>query len=222
MYGWGCALVVLAGLGVDPWTVLAQGIAIQTGWGVGWVTNLVGLAVLLLWIPLRQRPGLGTIANIALVGTALQISLTLIAPPQTPIMRALFLIAGVTVVGMASGIYIGARFGPGPRDGLMTGLHARFGWPLWACRAIVEATVLVAGILLGGTVGIGTVVFAATIGPAVHASVAIVDRIRAAARMRRLAGPRALSAVRSAASRSRDASSRGGRSSRPPSTGKCP
>ncbi|GAA3017148.1 YczE/YyaS/YitT family protein [Microbacterium aurantiacum] len=111
LYGFGCALIVLAGLGVDPWTVLAQGIAVQTGWGIGWVTNLVGLLVLVLWIPLRQRPGVGTIANIALVGTTLQISLGFLPSPTNPVGQAAFLVGGVAVIGLASGIYIGARLG---------------------------------------------------------------------------------------------------------------
>ncbi|MGQ2913401.1 membrane protein YczE [Microbacterium aurantiacum] len=221
LFGFGCALIVLAGLGVDPWTVLAQGISVQTGWGIGWVTNLVGLAVLLLWIPLRQRPGVGTIANIALVGTTLQISLGFLPSPTNPAGQAAFLVGGVAVIGLASGIYIGARLGPGPRDGLMTGLNARFGWPLWACRAGVESTVLLIGLALGGSVGIGTVVFAVTIGPAVHASIALVDRIRSSSRIRLVPARRGLSAPRSAANRSPGASSHAVRSSRSPSTDTC-
>lgn len=168
LYGTGCALTVAAGLGVDPWTVFAQGLSRVTGVGIGWVTNIVGLAVLLLWIPLRQKPGVGTIANILLVGTSIQISLMVLPHPQDILGQTLMLVGGVVLVAVASGLYIGARFGPGPRDGLMTGMNARLGWPIWACRLSVEGSVLVLGWLLGGTVGIGTVIFALGIGPLVH------------------------------------------------------
>ncbi|MFB3979349.1 membrane protein YczE [Microbacterium proteolyticum] len=168
LYGFGCALTVAAGLGVDPWTVFAEGLSRVTGIGIGWITNIVGLAVLLLWIPLHQRPGVGTVANILLVGTTMQLALGVLPQPTHLVWQAAMLVAGVVTVAVASGLYIGAHFGPGPRDGLMTGLHARFGWPIWACRLSVEGTVLVAGWLLGGTVGVGTVVFALGIGPLVH------------------------------------------------------
>lgn len=167
-YGFGCALTVAAGLGVDPWTVFAEGLARVTGIGVGWITNIVGLGVLLLWIPLRQMPGVGTVANILLVGTSMQVALGFLPHPDVWWLQSLMLVAGVVVVAAASGLYIGARFGPGPRDGLMTGLHARFGWPIWACRLGVEGSVLALGWFLGGTVGVGTVVFALGIGPLVH------------------------------------------------------
>lgn len=173
-YGFGCALTVAAGLGVDPWTVFAEGLSRVTGIGVGWITNIVGLGVLLLWIPLRQRPGVGTIANILLVGTSMQIALGFLPHPDVLWLQALMLVAGVVVVAAASGLYIGARFGPGPRDGLMTGLHSRFGWPIWVCRLSVEGTVLVLGWLLGGTVGVGTVVFALGIGPLVHVALPLL------------------------------------------------
>lgn len=168
LYGFGCALTVTAGLGVDPWTVFAEGLSRVTGIGIGWITNIVGLAVLLLWIPLRQRPGIGTVANILLVGTSMQLALAVLPFPTDAPWQAAMLVAGVVTVAVASGLYIGAHFGPGPRDGLMTGLHSRYGWPIWACRLGVEGSVLVAGALLGGTVGIGTVVFALGIGPLVH------------------------------------------------------
>lgn len=168
LYGFGCALTIAAGLGVDPWTVFAEGLSRVTGIGVGWITNIAGLGVLLLWIPLHQRPGVGTLANILLVGTSMQLALGVLPHPDAVVWRAAMLVAGVVTVAVASGLYIGAHFGPGPRDGLMTGLHARLGWPIWACRLGVEGTVLVAGWMLGGTVGIGTVVFALGIGPLVH------------------------------------------------------
>lgn len=176
LFGVGCAVMVEAGIGLDPWTVFAQGISRQTGIGIGWVANIVGFLVLLAWIPLRQRPGVGTVANILLVGTAMQFAIDLLPAPEGFVAQLLVFLGGVAIVALASGLYIGARFGPGPRDGLMTGLHARFGWPIWAARLGVESTVLVAGWLLGGTVGLGTVLFAVLIGPAVHVTLPWFDR----------------------------------------------
>ncbi len=187
LYGFGCALTVAAGLGVDPWTVFAQGLSRVSGIGIGWITNIVGLGVLLLWIPLRQKPGVGTVANILLVGTSLQLSLGILPHPDVLWLQALMLVAGVVLVAVASGLYIGARFGPGPRDGLMTGMNARFGWPIWACRLTVEGSVLALGWLLGGTVGIGTVVFALGIGPLVHLALPLLATPRPAARPRAVA-----------------------------------
>lgn len=178
LYGAGCALTVRAGLGVDPWTVLAEGVALQTGVGIGWVTNVLGLLVLLLWIPLRQKPGAGTVANILVVGTVMQLVLDALPAVDGLWAQLGMLLGGIVAVAVASGLYIGARFGPGPRDGLMTGLHARFGWPVWACRAGVELTVLAIGWVLGGTVGIGTVLFALLIGPLVHMALPLLDTRR--------------------------------------------
>jgi uncharacterized membrane protein YczE len=175
LYGAGCALTVEAGLGVDPWTVFAQGLSIHTGIGIGWITNIVGFLVLLLWIPLRQKPGIGTVANILLVGTSMQVALWVMPPVAGIAAQIGVLVGGILLVALASGLYIGGRFGPGPRDGLMTGLHARFGWPIWACRALVEVSVLAIGWVLGGTVGIGTVLFAALIGPLVHIALPLLD-----------------------------------------------
>ena len=179
LYGVGDGLMITAGLGVDPWTVFAQGLARHTGIGVGWITNIVGLLVLLLWIPLRQKPGIGTLLNVLLVGTAIQGTVTVVPPVHGLLAQVLVLVAGVLVVALASGLYIGARFGPGPRDGLMTGMNARLGWPIWVSRLTVEVTVLVIGWLLGGTVGIGTVVFALGIGPLVHIALPLLDTARA-------------------------------------------
>ena len=180
LYGAGDALMIAAGFGLDPWTVFAQGIALHTGIGIGWVTNIVGLLVLALWIPLRQRPGAGTIANILLVGTAIQVTLELLPPITGLLPRILVFVAGLLAVALASGLYIGSRFGAGPRDGLMTGMHARLGWPIWVARLSVELTVLLVGWLLGGTVGIGTVVFATCIGPLVHVALPLLDTARPA------------------------------------------
>ncbi|MEW9531122.1 YitT family protein [Microbispora sp. NPDC049125] len=163
-YGAGIALLVRSNLGLDPWEVFHQGLSIQTGWSMGMCINLVGALVLLLWIPLRQRPGLGTISNVLLVGTCADAVMWLVpAPSQWPVQWA-FLIGGIVTIAASSGLYINAGFGPGPRDGLMTGLH-RLGLSIRLARTIVELTVLAAGWLLGGTAGIGTIVFALTIGP---------------------------------------------------------
>ncbi|WP_374974521.1 YitT family protein [Microbacterium trichothecenolyticum] len=182
LYGAGCALTVEAGLGVDPWTVFAQGLSVRTGIGIGWITNIVGFFVLLLWIPLRQKPGVGTIANILLVGTSMQIVLGVVPPVSGFAPQLATLLGGIVLVAVASGLYIGAHFGPGPRDGLMTGMNARLGWPIWVCRALVEVSVLLVGWLLGGTVGIGTVLFAVLIGPLVHIALPLLDTRRTQAR----------------------------------------
>lgn len=188
LFGAGCAVMVDAGIGLDPWTVFAEGVSEHTGLGIGWVVNITGFLVLLLWIPLRQKPGIGTVANILVVGTAIQVTLPLLATPDHWVARIGMFLAGTVLVGIASGIYIGARLGPGPRDGLMTGMHQRWGWPIWAGRLGVEATVLVTGWLLGGTVGLGTVLFAVLIGPIVHVSLPLFDpRARALRRSARSA-----------------------------------
>ncbi|MFS0867330.1 YitT family protein [Microbacterium sp. 179-B 1A2 NHS] len=189
IYGIGCAVLVQAGVGLDPWTVLAEGLAIQTGIGIGWIVVLLGGVVLVLWIPLRQRPGVGTVANILVVGTVMQGALGLIPRVEGFIPGVLVFLVGIALIAAASGIYIGADLGPGPRDGLMTGLNARLGWPIWVCRFVVEGTVLLTGWILGGTVGLGTVLFATLIGPCVHLALAVSER----ASRRRM--PRAVAAV---------------------------
>lgn len=186
LFGVGVGLTVQAGLGVDPWTVLAEGISLRTGIGIGWVANLLGAAVMLLWIPLRQRPGIGTVANILVVGTCIQATVTVMPPLRGLCRQLAVVLAGIVLVAVATGLYIGARFGAGPRDGLMTGMNARLGWPIWVCRAVVEVTVLIIGWVLGGTVGIGTVLFAVLIGPLVHLALPPLDTARTRAR-----GPRA-------------------------------
>ena len=178
LYGAGCALTVRAGLGVDPWTVLAEGVSGHISIGVGWTTNLIGLGVLLLWLPLRQRPGAGTVANIVLVGTSMQVVLDVLPPAEGTLGQVAACLGGIVVVAAASGLYIGAHFGPGPRDGLMTGIHRRWRWPIWLARGSVEVTVLAAGWMLGGTVGVGTVLFAVLIGPLVHVALQLTETRR--------------------------------------------
>ncbi|MCT9932758.1 hypothetical protein N5079_21370 [Planotetraspora sp. A-T 1434] len=163
-YGTGIGLLVQSGLGLDPWEVFHQGLSVRTGWSMGVCINLVGALVLLLWIPLRQRPGLGTISNVVLVGTFADLVMWLVPEPGQWAAKWAFLLGGIVCIAAASGLYINAGFGPGPRDGLMTGL-ARLGLSIRLGRTLVELTVLGAGWLLGGTVGVGTVVFAVTIGP---------------------------------------------------------
>ncbi len=165
LYGAAIALIVRAQLGVGPWDVLAQGVAAVTRLPFGLVTNGIGALLLLVWWPLRQRPGIGTLLNVLLVGTAAQAVLDVLAPVDGLVPRTALLAGGMALLAVATGIYVGAGLGAGPRDGLMLGLHRRLGWPVWLARAAVEGSALLAGWLLGGNVGIGTLVFAAGIGP---------------------------------------------------------
>jgi uncharacterized membrane protein YczE len=167
LYGASAALILLAGLGADPWDVFHQGLSRRFGLGTGMWVCIVGALVLVLWIPLRQRPGLGTISNVIVIGVVLDLMLAAFEPASEPAARVALVIAGVALNGVATGMYIGARFGPGPRDGLMTGLAAR-GHSLRVVRTGIELTVLAAGWLLGGTVGIGTVAYGLAIGPLAH------------------------------------------------------
>ena len=168
MFGFGAAFILRAQLGNDPWTVFAEGVSLTTGLSIGLVTVLVGLTVLLFWIPLKQRPGIGTVTNALLVGPFMEVGLHLIETPPSLPLKIIFFSAGLLMIAIGSGWYIGTGLGPGPRDGLMTGLHKRFGWPLWATRTSIEVTVVISGWLLGGTVGLGTVAFALLIGPLVQ------------------------------------------------------
>ncbi len=165
LFGFAAAMMLRAGFGVDPWTVFAEGFYVQWGFGIGWVIVVSGLLVLLIWIPLRQRPGIGTVLNALFVGPAMELGLLMVETPEGFGQRIFLFSAGLLMMAIASGLYIGARFGPGPRDGLMVGFNARFGWPLWAVRTVIEVTVLSIGWVLGGSFGVGTVVFALTIGP---------------------------------------------------------
>jgi uncharacterized membrane protein YczE len=168
LYGVSMALMLRSGLGLDPWDVFHQGLQRVLGLTVGaWVT-ICGALVLLLWIPLRQRPGLGTVANVLMIGAAMDLTLRLVGGPAGLPARIALMAAAVVLNGLASGLYIGARFGPGPRDGLMTGLHRHTGRSLRLVRTGIEVIVLAAGVLLGGTAGVGTVVYALAIGPLVQ------------------------------------------------------
>lgn len=165
LYGVAIALMVVGGVGVPPWDVLTQGISLRTGLPFGLVTNLIGVVVLLLWIPLRQKPGIGTILNVLVVGTAAQAALLVLPTVEGLWLRILFFVAGLLLLAVASGLYISPQLGPGPRDGLMTGLNQRLGVPIWVARTTVEVLVVAMGWLLGGNVGVGTLIFAITIGP---------------------------------------------------------
>ncbi|MGW2212968.1 membrane protein YczE [Streptomyces sp. NPDC001781] len=165
LYGASSALLVRSGLGLEPWNVLHQGLAARTGLSMGVVLTLIGAAVLLLWIPLRQRPGLGTVSNVLVIGLAMDATLSVLPGAHGTAARIALLVLGVVLNGAATGLYIAADFGPGPRDGLMTGLHRRTGRSVRLIRTCVEATVVATGFALGGTVGVGTVLYALAIGP---------------------------------------------------------
>ena len=167
LYGASASLIILSQLGNDPWDVLHQGLSLQTGIGTGIWVCIAGALVMLLWIPLRQKPGLGTLSNVIVVGLALELCLIAFEPAHDLATRWTLLLSGVLLNGVATGLYIGARFGPEPRDGLMTGLAAR-GMSLRAVRTGIELTVLAAGIALGGTFGVGTLIYALAIGPLAH------------------------------------------------------
>jgi uncharacterized membrane protein YczE len=167
LYGFSGALLLLAGLGVDPWNVLHQGLSRRLGLGVGTWAIIVGAVVLAFWVPLRQRPGFGTLSNVVVVGAVIDLAMATIPAPRGLLLRALVMLCGVGLNGVATGAYIGAGLGPGPRDGLMTGLAAR-GHSIRLVRTSLELAALAGGWLLGGTVGIGTVVYALAIGPLAH------------------------------------------------------
>jgi uncharacterized membrane protein YczE len=162
------ALLVRSSLGVMPWDVLHQGIARRLGWSLGTVTIAVGVLVLVCWIPLRQRPGLGTVSNVVVIGVAVDGTLAVLPAPSALAARIGFVVAGVLLNAVATAAYIGVHLGPGPRDGLMTGLVARTGGSVRLVRTAIEAAVVLTGWLLGGTLGLGTVVYALAIGPLTH------------------------------------------------------
>lgn len=165
LYGIGIAFMVRGEIGAAPWDVLSQGIARHVPLTFGVITILVSVAVLVLWLPLRQRYGIGTLLNALLVGPAADVGLYLIPTGQPLWLRIGFFVIGLVVLSAATGLYIGAHFGPGPRDGLMTGLHTRTGWPIWMVRTGLEIIVVIVGWTLGGNVGIGTLAFALLVGP---------------------------------------------------------
>lgn len=168
LYGVSTAVYVRANLGADPWNVFHLGVAGLTALDMGVVMILTGVAVLLLWVPLRQRPGFGTISNVIVLGLAADATLAMMPPLESLWLRGALLGMAVLLNALATGMYIGAGFGAGPRDGLMTGIHARTGWSIRWIRTTIELSVLGIGMLLGGTFGIGTVLYALAIGPLIQ------------------------------------------------------
>ena len=175
LYGIGLSLMLRAAVGVAPWDVLSQGISLHTGIPFGFVTNIVGAVVLLLWIPIRQKPGIGTVLNVLLVGPSAQLGLFLIPEQNNLVVQIVLFAGGLALVAVATGLYIGAQFGPGPRDGLMTGIHRKWGWKIWIVRTAIEVVVLTIGWILGGNVGIGTLAFALFIGPMVNVTMPLLN-----------------------------------------------
>ena len=179
LYGISSSLLVLANLGLDPWDVFHQGLSRTFGLAIGTWAIIVGVVVLLLWIPLHQRPGIGTVSNVVLVGLTMNVVLGHVHAPHMLSVRIACLLVGVLLNGVATGAYIGAGLGPGPRDGLMTGLAAR-GHSIRVVRTGLEVTVLAVGWLLGGTVGVGTLVYALSIGPLAHVFIPLFSHGRPA------------------------------------------
>jgi len=168
LYGLSTAMFVRADLGADPWNVFHLGVAKLLAMDIGTVMILTGALVLLVWIPLRQRPGLGTISNVIVIGLAADAALAVIPAIDSLMARSLLLASAVIVNALATGMYIGAGFGAGPRDGLMTGINARTGWSVRSVRTAIEITVLLIGCVLGGTFGVGTILYALSIGPLIQ------------------------------------------------------
>jgi len=182
LFGVGDGLLVVSGLGVSPWTVLAQGLSVRLPLTIGMATFLVSTLVLLLWIPLRERPGLGTISNIIVIASALQVTVWLVpraggGQPYLSGLSYLYVFLAIGLIGLGSGLYLTCNLGPGPRDGWMTGIHQRTGWPVARVRLGIEVVVLSIGWLLGGTIGLGTLAFAVLIGPSVGYGLLLAGRI---------------------------------------------
>ena len=176
LFGLGEPLLITANAGVSPWTVLAQGISVKTGYSIGITTFIVSISVLCLWIPLKQKPGIGTILNTIIISVVIEVSLPYLPSPELLVLQILQVIIGVVIVGLGSGFYLIANLGPGPRDGLMTGLQKMTNLSIALIRAIIEISAVIVGWYLGGVVGIGTVVFALGIGPFVSAGLFFVGR----------------------------------------------
>ncbi|MBF8290190.1 MAG: hypothetical protein HW391_1158 [Chloroflexi bacterium] len=184
LFGLGIALMAQAEVGLGPWEALHQGLQFKTGVPMGTISVWLGIPILALWWPLGERPGLGTLLNVVLIGASTNFGISVIPAPEPQIARLVMMVAGVLVIGLGSGLYLAADLGPGPRDGLMTGIHHRFGWSIRRARTAVELAALVIGWLLGGTIGLGTIVFAFGIGPVVQVMLGIFDREGRVARRR--------------------------------------
>ena len=186
VFGTGIGMMVQAGLGLAPWEVFHQGIARITGLPLGTVSILVGIPILAAWWPLGERPGIGTVLNILLIGTATNVSMGMIPVQTAPPAQLALMLGGVVTISIGSGLYLASDLGPGPRDGLMTGLHIKYGWSIRRARTAIELIVLVIGYEAGGTVGLGTIVFALGIGPLVQVMLRIFDREGRVSRRRRV------------------------------------
>ncbi len=167
-YGLAIAMMVRADLGLGPWDAFHQGVARQSGLKIGTAAMIVGAAVMLFWLPLKQKPGIGTVLNVLCIGPMTNVALDYVPHPQGPVAQWALMLGGVVVISIGSALYLPTKLGAGPRDGLMLGLHRKFGLSIRVARTIVEVSVLAAGWFLGGTVGLGTIAFACLIGPLVH------------------------------------------------------
>ncbi|MFM8842963.1 MAG: YczE/YyaS/YitT family protein [Actinomycetota bacterium] len=179
IFGIGDSLLIVSDLGNAPWSVLAQGISRQSSLSVGEATLVISALVLLLWIPLKERPGFGTLANMVVIATAIDIGINNIPHPQTFLPQLFYVLVGITLVGTGSALYITCALGPGPRDGWMTSIHKRTGWPVGRVRLGIELSVLALGVILGGTAGLGTALFALLIGYSVAMAFGVVARLTA-------------------------------------------
>jgi|TARA_B100000745_G_scaffold252109_1_gene174304 hypothetical protein len=176
LFGLGETLLLASGGGVSPWTVLAEGLSIHSSYSIGWCTILVSFIVLILWIPLKQKPGIGTILNAIIVALVLDYALPYLPNPENYKFKVIQIIIGVLITGLGSGFYLIANLGPGPRDGLMTGVQRVTGKPIALVRSTIEVIVVFFGWILGGTAGIGTIIFALGIGPAVAVGIYFVSK----------------------------------------------
>ena len=177
IFGLGDSLFIQAGIGNAPWTVFAEGLTYKTGMSIGFATFVISVFVLLLWIPLKEKPGFGTLSNIALIAIAIQVGVTIFPAQNSYLIGIVYCLIGIALVGIGSSLYITCGLGPGPRDGLMTALHNKTGIRIGRVRLGIEGTVLVAGWLLGGTVGLGTLMFATLIGQSIAISLGVVSRV---------------------------------------------
>ena len=176
LFGLGETLLLASGVGVSPWTVLAEGLSIYTSYSIGWCTFWLSISVLLLWIPLKQKPGIGTILNALIIAIVLDYTLPYLPNPENYSLKVLQVTIGVIITGLGSGFYLISNLGPGPRDGLMTGIQRITGKPIALVRSIIEVSVVFFGWILGGTAGLGTVIFALGIGPAVAIGIYFVNK----------------------------------------------
>jgi len=175
LFGFGEGLLVQAQWGATPWTVFAQGVSRHTNWSLGWSTAAISVVVLLGWLPLRERPGFGTIANLVIIAYVLDVVSTNLAVPHAPWLKIIYVVGAVLAIGAGSALYLTTGLGPGPRDGLMTGLHRRLGVSVVYVRLTLELCVLIVGWMMGGTVGVGTAFFAATIGFSIGANLRVTE-----------------------------------------------